>query len=1320
MITRKNAFVPAMGIVLSLLCMSIAAAAGVATSTYLGDSGRTGYVDARVPASPILQWVYHQKHPPRHAWREPNREIQYIDFDYVAQTAIAGHKVFFGSSADHKVYALDAHTGDELWVFYTEGPVRFAPVVNRDRVFAVSDDGHLYCLEAETGEEVWRFRGGLDNRKLIGNEQMISHWPARSGVLLAGGKLYFTAGMWSRDGVFIYCLNPDDGKVIWRNDTSGYHFATLPHSTGYAGVAPQGYLALNAGRLFVPTGRGAPAAFDATTGKFLWYENGLGYKPHQPGGSRVMAWKDWVIFKRRSQHREESVRYESREPAKGAASGLFAIASDTGRVAWSLTDRNIVAARGDSLILGGQGPLIKVGIGEVMTGYQKYWKNGKHLGHDPNISESGVEYTHSGPGKLIPNPAWMSPLPFKKWEADVGRVFVLLCAGDTILAGGRDVVSGIDFATGKVLWQRRIEGEARGICAVDGCFVVSTTAGRLYRFAGDKVRILRHIAHRPARPPVHPGMGRLASEILKGSGIRAGYALMLGSGDGQLLCELARQSELVIYCLEPDAKKAARLRGILDATGLLGVRAAIHHGELKSLPYAPYFANLIVWGSPLGSTVKNVNAAELYRVLRPCGGIACQIGGGGSRDATRSFLENGKVPAAEISESPYGAVVVRGKLPGAGEWTHAHANVGRAGASGDSLARLPLGMLWWGGPGPARIVSRHWRAPSPLFANGILYVQGQHDVFAVDAYNGREMWNRHIENVGRFPPTHRGGNIVADDEGVYCIKGLTCLKLDAQTGRTLREYTFAVDDALRARMASQVSGDAQIVWEYLGLAGNCVLGTLGSGEALPLKGLPHVKTIQQSPVVFAFDRSSGKPLWKPATERTVSATAVVADRRAVYLLDRTGGAEYALFRKPGAKGKAVSVLKALDLATGKLLWTREGVPPAWKALMLSKGFVVAYPNPAEVLALDGDKGVGVYSARDGSPVWSKETLPGVSETGRGGTMRHTFIVDDTLYLPWAFDLRTGKERLLETDPLTGKPERFSVSGKNFCGTFSAAKDLLIYRSASIGFAEISRDSGSYWLPESRPSCWISAIPAGGMVLAPEGYSTCICPYNYKTSLAMIPVERNENWSVYLAGGRREKKSGAAKARKKGKKKRDDAAALPSERVRTLRVNLNAPGDQMDGDGKLWLAWPRPMDPKKVYIIKQVPLEVEPVGEGFRFNSDYHEIGEADSPWLYTSGLTGPLKLAVRLSDGESAEYDVALRFADPKHGAPGQRVFDVLIQGKKVVTSLDIAAAAGGRNRALEQTCKGVAAEGTMTIELVPVKGDVPLLCSLEVVERTD
>jgi outer membrane protein assembly factor BamB len=1319
MITSRELHVSALAVLFSLLGMLLADAAGVARSTYLGDSGRTGYVDAQVPASPALLWVYHERHPPRHAWPEPNREIQYIDFDYATQTAISDGKVFFGSSADHKVYAIDARTGEEAWTFYTEGPVRFAPVVRGDRVFVASDDGNLYCLAAATGKELWRFRGGPSDRRLIGNEQMISHWPARSGVLAAGGRLYFTAGMWSRDGVFIYCLDPEDGKVVWRNDTSGHHFATLPHSTGYAGVAPQGYLALNGGRLFVPTGRGAPAAFDAASGRFLWYENGLGYKPHQPGGSRVMAWKDWVIFKRRSQHREESVQYERRDPARGAASGLFAIAADTGKVAWSLTDRNIVAARDNALVLGGQGPVMKVLIGEVMGGYRKYWKNGKHLGHDPNISTSGVDYTISGPGKLIPNPAWMSPLPFKKWEADVGRVFVLLCAGDTVLAGGRGTVTAIDFDTGKIVWRHEIDGEARGISVVDGQFVVSTTSGKLYGFGAGDTGETRRISHLRAKLPADRGARKLAGEILKGSGIHAGYALMLGAGDGRLLYELTANSDLVVYCLEPDAAKVTRVRETLDGAGLLGVRAVVHHGPLDRLPYAPYFANLVVWGKPLGSSPDIVQAAELYRVTRPYGGVAWQIGDGQTRNATRPFLADGGVPFAEISESAHGVALTRGKLPGAGEWTHAHADVGRTGSSGDSLARLPLGMLWWGGPGPARIVSRHWRAPSPLFANGTLYVQGQHDVFAVDAYNGREIWNRHIENVGRFPPTHRGGNIVADDGSVYCVKDLTCLKLDAQTGKTLCEYRFALTDAHREKMATLMPGEARIVWEYLGLAGDCVLGTLGSEAPLSSKGLPHVKNIQQSPVVFAFDKRSGKQLWEHTLERSVSATAIVADGRAVYLLDRTGGARYALFRKPGAKGEAVSVLKALALASGNVLWTREGLSPAWKALMLSKGQIVAYPNPAEVLSFDGDKGVGVHSARDGSPAWSLDKLPGVSETGRGGTMRHSFIVDDTLFLPWAFDLRTGKERLLETDPLTGKPERFSVSGKNFCGTFSAAKDLLIYRSASIGFAEINRDSGSYWLPESRPSCWISAIPAGGMVLAPEGYSTCICPYNYKTSLAMIPVERNENWSVYLAGGRREKKSGAAKARKKSRKKKGTDQPPPSpETIRSLRVNLNAPGDQMDANGKLWLAWPRPVDPKRVYIIKQVPLSVEAVGPGFRFNSDHHEIAGADTPWLYTSGLTGPLKLTVQLSDGEPALYDVSLRFAETEHSTAGQRLFDVVIQGEKAISGLDAVAAAGGMNRALVKECRGVKAEGTMTIELVPVKGDMPLLCAFEILER--
>jgi outer membrane protein assembly factor BamB len=834
----------------------------------------------------------------------------------------------------------------------------------------------------------------------------------------------------------------------------------------------------------------------------------------------------------------------------------------------------------------------------------------------------------------------------------------------------------------------------------------------------------REISQRIVKPKISSEAAEIAADILKTSGIDAGYALVLGAGDGQLLAGLVEQSDLLVYCLEPDAKKAAAVQKMLDAAGLLGVRAAVHCGTSDTLPYNPYFANLVVWDS--SSTI--LNAPELYRVLRPCGGVACLLGGDSA--AMRTSLRSANVPAEEITKSSIGAIVRRGKLPETGEWTHPHANIGRTGCSEDAIARLPLGMLWWGGPGPARIVSRHWRAPVPLFANGVLYVQGQHDVFAIDAYNGREMWNRHIENVGRFPPTHRGGNIIADDNGVYCVQGTKCQYLDIQTGKTIREYEFHLTDAHRRAMNELLPDGTdpeskRIVWEYLGLSGDILLGTLGHEKVAKQEqeGLPDtdgiqqsrflfaidLKHIQQSRFLFAIDRNSGRLLWEKTLDRSVSPTAIVADSQSVYLLDRDGGAKYSAFRRKGV-GTAVSELKAIDLATGRVSWTSKEMPPAWKSLMLRGDVLVAYPNPAEASSIDGDEGVGVFDSTSGKMLWSKEKLSHVSETGRGGTMRHTFIVGDTLFLPWAFDLRTGEEKLLEEHPITGRPERFHVPGKNFCGTFSAAKDLLIYRSASIGFAEINRDSGSYWLPESRPSCWISVIPAGGVVLAPEGYSTCICPYNFKTSLAMIPVERHENWSVYLAGGRRENR-----LNRKPEKREKYLASVSelSRNVHSLHVNINAPGDQMDSEGRLWLAWPRPFNPTQNYSIQPVPIQMEGRETGFRLNSDYHQISGTQAPWLYTSGLAGPLKFIVDL-DGDEADYDVTLNFAEIEDAKRGERVFDVKVQGKIVLASLDVVVAADGTNRALMKIFRNIPAKDTLTVELIPVRGK-PILCSLSV-----
>ncbi len=295
---------------------------------------------------------------------------------------------------------------------------------------------------------------------------------------------------------------------------------------------------------------------------------------------------------------------------------------------------------------------------------------------------------------------------------------------------------------------------------------------------------------------------------------------------------------------------------------------------------------------------------------------------------------------------------------------------------------------------------------------------------------------------------------------------------------------------------------------------------------------------------------------------------------------------------------------------------------------------------------------------------------------------------------------------MRQNPLTGAANAFDVCGKNFCGTIAAGQEILAFRSASVGFQEVSRDSGSFWFPEVRPSCWISVVPAGGLILAPEGYSTCICPYNYKTSLALVPVERYEDWSIYLTG------------RKDKRINRNSQHAAPQV-IKTLRLNLNAPGDRMDADGHVWLAYPRPIEQTRYYFDTELSVQLKGVEESFRHNADLHPITGTPEPWLFTSGVEGAVNLSVELPGDQQRSYSVRLLFAETEDAAPSERVFDVEIQGAKVLQKFDIAETAGTNSADIRQF-DGIDASGTMTIQLVPVRGKPPRICSLMITEAAD
>jgi outer membrane protein assembly factor BamB len=79
------------------------------------------------------------------------------DFSY-SPVAGAG-LLFLPSNVTDQVMAFDLDTGALKWRYVTDGPVRFAPVYNKGKLYFTSDDGYLYCVGAGNGKLFWRRRG---------------------------------------------------------------------------------------------------------------------------------------------------------------------------------------------------------------------------------------------------------------------------------------------------------------------------------------------------------------------------------------------------------------------------------------------------------------------------------------------------------------------------------------------------------------------------------------------------------------------------------------------------------------------------------------------------------------------------------------------------------------------------------------------------------------------------------------------------------------------------------------------------------------------------------------------------------------------------------------------------------------------------------------------------------------------------------------------------------------------------------------------------------------------------------------------------------
>jgi outer membrane protein assembly factor BamB len=176
----------------------------------------------------------------------------------------AGGRVFLGGH-DGIVRALDAANGRPLWTAYTGGAIRFPPTLWEGRAFVASGDGWAYSFEAKTGRLLWRFRAAPVERRIPIYGQLLSTWPAASGVLVENGVAFVAAGLTDYDGTHVFALDAATGRIKWQNSTSGILDPDMR-----AGVAVQGHMLIHDGKLHLAGGNAAsPGIYDLATGKCL-------------------------------------------------------------------------------------------------------------------------------------------------------------------------------------------------------------------------------------------------------------------------------------------------------------------------------------------------------------------------------------------------------------------------------------------------------------------------------------------------------------------------------------------------------------------------------------------------------------------------------------------------------------------------------------------------------------------------------------------------------------------------------------------------------------------------------------------------------------------------------------------------------------------------------------------------------------------------------------------------------------------------------------------------------------------------------------------
>ncbi|HSG71887.1 MAG TPA: PQQ-binding-like beta-propeller repeat protein, partial [Planctomycetaceae bacterium] len=737
----------------------------------------------------------------------------------------------------------------------------------------------------------------------------------------------------------------------------------------------------------------------------------------------------------------------------------------------------------------------------------------------------------------------------------------------------------------------------------------------------------------------------------------------------------------------------------------------------NSIPYSNYFANLIVSDRFVKEGSVGVDVAKISRHLKPLGGVLCLAQPNGN-DATTALAAVKTAVAktglsneeASVKTTKQVALLERGPLAGAGSWSHQYGNPSNTAVNDEQRIKGGLGVLWYGDPGAGDMVNRHEGAVGPLATGGRLFVQGETNIRAYDAYNGLFLWNYDNPTAIRLGVYQNvsPGNLAANDERLFHFIGKDCYELDAATGETLRVHQLP---------EGQNEGRHQ--WGFVAVEGDLLFGTATILEDIDAMARRRGRrTSDATDSIFAIDLKTGKHLWnyngQSISHRTIAIaperlffidSSITSEQRAELLrqdkseLENLTGKEREIAEDRLKKADLRRAI-AIDSRTGEQLWENPvdvtdcseiGIGGGMLTLMYRDGTLILGGANAnghfwrQFVAGDfSRRRLVALSAEDGYKLWAKDA------NYKG---RPIVIGDKVLAEPWMFDLKTG-DQITRANPITGEETPWSLMRTgHHCGILTGCDSgMLIFRSGFTGFMDLEQDAGVRHFAGHRLGCWINAIPANGLVMIPEAGAGCVCQFSIESTIVLEPREERRPWAIYSAVG----------------------AKTP---VKHLSINLGAPGDRKDARGTVWLSYPR----HKAYQETSLDVKLD-FQENFAAGGEFQSVNEnsasltgAETPWMFTSWAEGIQKLTLPLlgENDDPAVYSVKLYFADLRTGEHEPSVFAIKLNGETLVSDLSV-----GQDGVVHvHEIPDVAITKGLTIELDAKQGS-PFLNALEVIRN--